>query len=231
MPRSSPVSSKTKTQKSKEEEDNFGIIIKRVFYTSNSRTQFCSTTGFIYHSIVGMFGFRKLFVIMNAGSRCLACLLRLANHRNGLKCFYAMSILVATVTFLHVFGVIDHLKTLMETLPEQNCKEMLSQGELNINCSLINFESYKSTFHICLRVTDFRGVNRNSGLGWIVNTRNCKIPNMSVWDAEAFPLFGKKLRFSGCSGYNWSSLQGHVSRRTTYYLCSDVVPFPFRIAN
>jgi hypothetical protein len=31
MPRLSPVSSKTKTQKSKEEEDNFGIIIKRVF--------------------------------------------------------------------------------------------------------------------------------------------------------------------------------------------------------
>jgi hypothetical protein len=132
MPRSSPVSSKTKTQKSKEEEDNIGIIIKRVFYTSSSRQQFCSSkAGFIYHSIdccIGMFGFRKLFVIRNAGSRCLACLLRLANHRNGLKCFYGMSILVATFTFLHVFGVIDHLKTLMGTSsPAQshNCKEVI----------------------------------------------------------------------------------------------------------
>jgi hypothetical protein len=129
MPRSSPVSSKTKTQKSKEEEDNFGIISKRVFYTSNSRQQFCSSkAGFIYHSIVGMIGFRKLFVIRNEGSRCLACLLRLANHRNGLKCFYGMSIFVATFTFLHVFGVIDHLKTIMETSsPGQshNCKEVI----------------------------------------------------------------------------------------------------------
>jgi hypothetical protein len=95
------------------------------FYASNSRQQFCSTTEFIYHSIVGMFGFRKLFVIRNAGSRCLACLLRLVNHRNGLKCFYGMSILVATVMLLLGFDVIDHLKTLMGTSPEQNCKEVI----------------------------------------------------------------------------------------------------------
>jgi hypothetical protein len=125
MPRSSPVSSKSKPQKSKEEEDNFGNIIKRVFYTSNSREQFCSTTEFIYHSIVivGMFGFRKLFVIMNER---MGCLLRLVNQLNGLKqCFYAMSILVAVFTFLLIFGVIDHLKTIMGTsslAQSHNCK-------------------------------------------------------------------------------------------------------------
>jgi hypothetical protein len=169
--------------------------------------------------------------------RCLACLLRLINHRKGLKCFYAMSILVATVTFLHVFGVNDHLKTLMETLPERNCKEILSQGEL-ISCSLINFERLIETTSFCLpglsflRVADFRGVSRNnSDLGWIVNTRNCKIPNLNVWDSDVFPYIGKKLRFSGyCAGYNWSSLQGHVSHKHTA-LRSMAVPFRFRIIN
>jgi hypothetical protein len=151
--------------------------------------------------------------------RCLACLLRLINHRKGLKCFYAMSILVATVTVLHVFGVNDHLKTIMETLPERNCKEILSQGEL-ISCSLINFESLIEITYIVLfgwivflTRADFRGVSRNnSDLGWIVNTTNCKIPNLNVWDSDVFPYIGKKLRFSGnCAGYNWSSLHGHVS--------------------
>jgi hypothetical protein len=149
-----------------------------------------------------------------------------------------MSILVATFTFLQVFGVIDHLKTiLMETSPEQNCKEMLSQEEL-ISCSLINFESLIETTSFCLPglsfllVADFRGVSRNSDLGWIVNTTNCKIPNLNVWDSDVFPYIIKNLRFSGyCAGYNWSSLQGHVSKRTTYYLCSDVITFRFRIAN
>jgi hypothetical protein len=80
-------------------------------------------------------------------------------------------------------------------------------------------------------VADFRGVSRNSDLGWIVNTTNCKIPNLSVWDAEALPYIVKKLHFSGyCAGYNWSSLHGQVSRKHTA-LRSMVVPFAFRMAN
>jgi hypothetical protein len=114
------------------------------------------------------------------------------------------------------FGVIDHLKT--ETSPEQNCKEIISQGELIISCSVINFESLIETTSFCLaglyflRVADFQGVSQNSDLGWIVNTRNCKIPNLSIWDAEVLPYVVRKPLFSGnCTGYNWSSLQGHVS--------------------
>jgi hypothetical protein len=160
--------------------------------------------------------------VKNVRMRCLACLLRLVNHRKGLKCFYAMSILVATVMLLLGFDVIDHLKTLVGTSPEQNCKEIISQGELLINCSLIDIESLIETTWFCLpglsflRVADFRGVSRNSDLGWIVNTTNCKIPNLSVWDAEALPYIVKKLHFSGyCGGYNWSSLHGQVSRKHT----------------
>jgi hypothetical protein len=90
--------------------------------------------------------------VKNVRMRFLACLLRLVNHRKGLKCFYAMSILVATVMLVLGFNVIDHLKTLMETLPEQNCKAIISQGELLINCSLIDIESLIETTHrfVCL---------------------------------------------------------------------------------
>jgi hypothetical protein len=170
--------------------------------------------------------------------RCLGCLLFLVNPLNGRKCFYAMSIFVATVTLVLLFGVIDHLKTIMGTLPERNCKEIISQGEiLIISCSLINFESCFETASYCLSgfvflsVANFRGVSRNSELGWIVNATNCKIPNLNVWDSDVFPYAVKKLRFSGCcAGYNWSSLHGHVRRKHTA-LRSMVVPFPFRMAN
>jgi hypothetical protein len=72
---------------------------------------------------------------MNEQMGCLACLLRLVNHRNGLKkCFYAMSILVAVFTFLLIFGVIDLLKTIMGTssAKSHNCKEVI-KAELNLS--------------------------------------------------------------------------------------------------
>jgi hypothetical protein len=64
---------------------------------------------------------------------------------------------------------------------------------------------------IFTHVADFRGVSRNSELGWIVDTRNCKIPNLNIWDAEALPYLVRKPVFSGnCAAYNWSSLHGQV---------------------
>jgi hypothetical protein len=65
---------------------------------------------------------------MSARTVRMRLLLRSVNHRRrrGLnKCFYAMSILVAIFTFLIVFGVIGHRKTIKETsLPAEsnNCK-------------------------------------------------------------------------------------------------------------
>jgi hypothetical protein len=60
-------------------------------------------------------------------------------------------------------------------------------------------------------VADFLGVSRNNELGWIVDTRNCKIPNLNIWDAEGLRYLVKKPVFSGyCAAYNWSSLHGHV---------------------
>jgi hypothetical protein len=65
---------------------------------------------------------------------------------------------------------------------------------------------------IFTRVADFRGVSRNNELGWIVDTTNCKIPNLNIWDADALRYLVRKPIFSGnCAAYNWSSLHGQVS--------------------
>jgi hypothetical protein len=66
----------------------------------------------------------------------------------------------------------------------------------------LDFASFDITFDLyILRVADFRGVNRASRLGWIVNTTNSKIPNLSIWDSEVLPYLVRKPLFSGnCTG-------------------------------